>query len=162
MKELINIDGFKKKAKLRYVLNIVFLAVILLATIGGTITSLLLSHLDYTVNMIINIVVTVVVGLFIIFYLLNIFPIISHYYTYYKNLNVASLEHHRRLVFFREIENKEINNVKYRVLQFFYQEGEYRYIDNLYVLDNDVKLIEDQAYKVQTYQNVIISYEALS
>ena len=161
MTELINIEEFKKKVKTRYVLHIVFIACLLVLTITGAVLSLLLSNLDYLVNMIVNIVVTVLVFLFVIFYFLNIFPIVRHYYAYYKNLSEVGLDHRRRLVFYEEEENRYIDNVKYRVLQFTYLEGEKEYNDSLFLLDTDFAFEKGKAYKIKTYQNVIIAYEAL-
>ena len=74
-------------------------------------------------------------------------------------MSVVNLEHRRSMKFYKEIEEKEINNVTYRVLQFVYYEGETEYNDNLYVLDNDVKFIEGRSYRLDTFHNVIIRYE---
>lgn len=161
MQELIDINGFKKKAKVRYVLHIVFICCLLVLTITGSILSLLLSNLDYTLNLVLNIVVTVLVALFTIFYFFNIFPIVRHYYSYYKNMSSVSLEHRRRVVFLQEIEKKDIDNVTYRVVQFTYSEGEKEYNENLFLLDTDIKFNDGQAYKIDTYHNVIIAYEVL-
>ena len=161
MKVLIDIDEFKKKSKTRYVLHIVFVVCLLVLTITGAILSLVLSTLDYNVNLIINIVVSVIVALFLIFYFLNIFPIVKHYYSYYRKMNKVSLESRRRMVFYQEIDIKEIDNVKYRVLQFVYQEGENEYNENLYVLDNDEQFVVGEEYKINTYHNVIINYEVI-
>ena len=76
-------------------------------------------------------------------------------------MNEVTLEHRRRLVFFKEIDGKEIGKVNYRVLQFVYLEGETEYNENLYVLDSDVSFIEGQAYQLDTYHNVIIKYEVI-
>ena len=161
MQELIDINGFKKKAKTRYVINIVLISCLLIFTVGGSITSLLLSSLDYIPNLIINIVVTVLVAVFSIFYFLNIFPVIRHYYSYYKNMSGVSVDHRRRMVYLKEVDNKIIDNVTYRVVQFVYNEGETEYNENLFLLDTDMNFTEGQAYKLATYQNVIISYEVL-
>ena len=161
MKELIDINEFKKKAKTRYVLHIVFISCLLVLTITGSILSLLLSNLDYTLNLILNIVITVLVALFTIFYFLNIFPIVRHYYSYYENMSSVSLEHRRRVVFLGEIENKDIGTVTYRVVQFTYFEGEKEYNENLFLLDTGINFVHGQAYKLDTYHNVIIAYEVL-
>lgn len=161
MQELIDINEFKKKAKTRYVLHIVFISCLLVLTITGSILSLLLSNLDYTLNLVLNIVITILVALFTIFYFLNIFPIARHYYSYYSNMSAVSLEHRRRVVFLGEIQSRDIGNVTYRVVQFAYNEGEKEYNENLFLLDTDIKFVNGQAYKLNTYHNVIVSYEAL-
>ena len=161
MISLIDIGVFKKKAKARYFTHIVTISLVFIFVIVGTLLSLLLSNLDYIINQIINIIITVLFFLFLVFYLLNIFPLVRHYYAYYKNLSDVNLDHRRRMVYFKEIDKKEINNVIYRVLQFVYSEGETEYNDNLYVLDSDVSFQEGQSYKLDTYQNVIVRYEAL-
>lgn len=161
MKELIDIEAFKKKAKTRYVLHIVFISCLLVLTITGSILSLLLSNLDYTLNLILNISITVLVALFTIFYFFNIFPIVKHYYSYYKNMSDVSLEHRRRVVFFKEIDNKDISNVTYRVVQFTYNEGEKEYNENLFLLDTDIQFEGGKVYRLDTYHNVIIAYEVL-
>ena len=161
MKELININEFKNKAKTRYALHIVFICCLLVLTITGSLLSLLLSNLDYTLNLVLNIIITVLVALFTFFYFFNIFPIVKHYYSYFKNMSEVSLEHRRRLVFYQEIENKTIDNVSYRVVQFTYDEGEKEYNENLFLLDTGINFVSGQAYKLDTYHNVIITYEDL-
>ena len=161
MKELIDINVFKKKAKTRYVLHIVFICCLLVLTITGSILSLLLSNLDYTLNLVLNIVVTVLVALLVLFYFFNIFPIVKHYYSYFKNMSTVSLEHRRRVVFSQEIESKDIDNVTYRVVQFTYMEGEKEYNENLFLLDTSIDFVKGQAYKVDSYHNVIVAFEVL-
>ena len=161
MKELIDINEFKKKAKTRYVLHIVFISSLLVLTITGSILSLFLSNLDYTLNLILNIVITVLVALFTIFYFLNIFPMVKHYYSYYKNMSVVNLEHRRRVIFLKEINNKDIDNVTYRVAQFTYSEGEKEYNENLFLLDTDIKFVGGKVYKLDTYHNVIVAFEEI-
>ena len=159
--ELININELKKKAKIRYILHLVFVSLLLVGVVTGLILSLLLSTLDYQINMIINIVVSVVVAIFAIFYFTNIFPIISHYYKFYKNLNEVGLDHRRRRVFIKEEEPKNIQSVKYRVLLFSYKEGETEYKESLYILDNNTEFTSGKAYKLVTYRNVIVKCEDL-
>lgn len=159
--ELININEFKKKAKIRYVLNLVLVLLLLAGVATGLILSLLLSTLEYTLNLVINISVSVVVTLFVIFYFANIFPIVSHYYRFFRKMNEVNLEHRRRRVFVEELPNKNINYVRYRVLLFSYLEGEKEYKENLYVLDNDVSFIEGHPYKLSSYHNVIVKCEDL-
>ena len=76
-------------------------------------------------------------------------------------MNVTNLEHRRRLVYLQEIEKKNVDNVTYRVVQFTYTEGEYEYNENLFLLDTDYKFDDGQAYKIDTFHNVIIAYEVL-
>ena len=161
MNELIDINEFKRKAKTRFVLHIVFISCLLVLTITGSLFSLFLSNLDYTVNLVLNIVITVLVALFTIFYFFNIFPIVKHYYSYYKNMSSVSLDHRRRMMFFKEMDKKDIDNVTYRVVQFTYNEGEKEYNENLFLLDTCINFESGKAYKLDTYHNVIVSYEVL-
>ena len=160
--ELININEFKKKAKIRYILNLVLVLLLLVGVVTGLVLSLVLSSLDYQVNMIINIAVSVLVALVAIFYFANIFPVISHYYKFYKNMNEVGLDHRRSRTYVGELENKNIQYVRYRVLLFSYKEGETEYKENLYVLDNDISFVEGNNYKIATYRNVIVKSEDLS
>ena len=159
---LININEFKKKAKIRYILHLVLVSLLLVGIIAGLVLSLLLSSLDYTVNLIINISVSIVVVILAIFYFANIFPLISHYYKFYKNMNEVGLEHRRNRTFVEEKNSKNIGGVKYRVLLFSYLEGENEYKEDLFVLDNDIAFIKGASYKIATYQNVIIRKEDLA
>ena len=161
MVELISINEFKKNAKTRYVLHLIFIVALLALTLAGSICSLIFSKLNYNLNLILNIVVGVVVVIFALFYFMNIFPIVRHYYSFYKGLNEVNLEHRRRLIYLNECDNKEIDNTKYRVLLFKYTEGENEYKENLYVLDNDIQLNKNKEYKVITYHNVIIRFEEI-
>ena len=76
-------------------------------------------------------------------------------------MSEVSLEHRRRVVFLKEVGNKDIGNVTYRVVQFTYNEGEKEYNENLFLLDTDVSFIGGRCYKLDTYHNVIIAYEVL-
>ena len=159
--ELININEFKKKTKIRYVLNLILVLLLLAAVITGLVLSLLLSTLDYQINMIINIAVSILVALAAIFYFSNVFPIIQHYYKYYKNMSDIGLDHRRSRTFVEELDNKNIQHVNYRVLLFSYREGEKEYKENLYVLDNDIQYQVGNDYKITTYRNVIVRSEDL-
>lgn len=161
MKELIKINEFKKNAKLRYVLHIIFITSLLVLTIAGAVLLLVFSSLDYTLNQIIAVVLCVLVCLFTIFYFLNIFPIIKHYYSFYKGLNEVNLENRRRMVFNEKKNIKEIDNTKYNVYEFIYNEGETDYKEGLYVLDSEVNFEPGKEYKIQTYHNVIIRFEEI-
>ncbi len=159
--ELININEFKKRAKIRYILNLILVLLLLAGAVTGLVLSLLLSTLDYQVNMIINIVASILVTLMAIFYFTNVFPIISHYYKFYKHMSEIGLDHRRNRTFVEELESKNIQHVNYRVLLFSYKEGEKEYKENLYVLDNDIKYQVGNNYKIATYQNVIVKSEDL-
>ena len=161
MVNLIDINKEKKKSKTRYILNVVFISLLLLMTIAGAILLILLSPLDYLPNLIIDIVLTCVVIVFTIYYFLNIFPIVRHYYMFYKNMNEISLERRRRVTFNNKEEITTKENVKYQSLKFFYQEQQKNYTEYLYLLDSDCPFVSGQAYKVVTYQNVIIRYEVI-
>ena len=159
MTELIEISVFKKKAKTRYVLNIVIYALIMALALTGAILLLLLSNLDYYVNMIIDIVLCSVMAIGSIFYFSNIFPIVRHYYAYYRDMNEVALEDRQNMVFIEEQGTKTINNVKYRNLLFSYHEKQETYLENVYVLDNDTTFRSEHRYKLKTYHNVIIKFE---
>ena len=94
MTELVNINVFKKKAKTRYVLNIVIYALIMTLVVAGAVLLLLLSPLDYYLNMIIDIVLCSLTAVGSIFYFFNIFPLIHHYYAYYRDIRVCGREDH--------------------------------------------------------------------
>ena len=76
-------------------------------------------------------------------------------------MNEVNLERRRRVVFNTKDEIVTKENVKYQSLKFFYQEQQKNYTDYLYLLDSDCPFISEQAYKVVTYQNVIIRYEVI-
>lgn len=158
---LININEFKKKAKIRYFIHLILVLLLLAGAATGLVLSLVLSTLDYQLNMIINIAISIVVALLAIFYFANIFPLISHYYKFYKGMNEVGLDHRRSRTFVGELKSKEIQYVKYRVLLFSYMEGEKEYKENLYVLDNDIEFKEGNNYKIATYRNVIVKSEDL-
>ena len=161
--ELININEFKRKAKKRYYLHLILVLLSLAVIATGLVLSIQLSPWQiYDVFMIINIVVSVLVVVAAIFYFLNIFPIISHYYKFYQNMTSVSLDHRRNRTYVDELENKNIGQVSYRVLLFSYKEGEKEYKENLYVLDNDIQFEKGGNYKIATYRNVIVKSEDLS
>ena len=113
--ELINISEFKKKAKIRYIIHLILVLLLLVGAATGLVLSLVLSSLDYQLNMILNIVGSVIITLLAIFYFANIFPVIRHYYKFYKNMNEVGLDHRRTRTFVSELENKNIEHVRYRV-----------------------------------------------
>lgn len=159
MNPLLDIRAFKKAAKRRYILNIVLYVITTVLVLTGVVLLLLLSNLDYMFNLIANILITCLFVLGSIFYFLNIFPIIHHYYAFYRDMNEVALEHRNNMVYIEEQEQKIINNVKYRNLQFCYHEKQEIYYENIYVLDNDVTFNANHRYRLKTYHNVIIRYE---
>lgn len=161
--ELININEFKKKAKKRYHLHLLLSLLVLAVCITGLVLSLVLTPFDkYMPFMIINIVFSIILVVAALFYYINIFPVISHYYRYYKNMSIVGLDRRRSRTYVSELENKNINHVSYRVLVFSYKEGENEYKENLFVLDNDIKFKEGGKYKIATYRNVIVKSEDLN
>ena len=77
-------------------------------------------------------------------------------------MNSLTIEHRRKMVFLQEKENKMMNNVNFRILDFSYREGENEYQEHLYVLDSDVKFKESQSYTLDTYQNIIVRYQEIA
>ena len=158
---VLDIASYQKKSTRRFILHISLVSFISAAIIVGSILLLLFSKLDYTWNLIVNILLGAILVAGLLFYFLNIFPLDKHYYSLFRKASYASLDHHRRMTFLQEIGSKDIDKVTHRVMQFSYLEGENTYIDNLYVLDSDVSFIEGTNYKLDTYRNIIVSYEVL-
>lgn len=161
MTKLIDVEIYKKRSKKRFVINLIGIILTSVLIIAGVVLLLIFSTLEYIPNLIISIVLLVLYVLFIVFYFLNIFPLINHYYKTFKNANNFSLENRRRMVFVKEIDNKDINNVRFRVLQFSYNEGEKTYIDNLFLLDSIEEFELNKEYRLLTYKNIICEYEEL-
>lgn len=161
MENVIDIKKGKKQITRRFIIHISLISLLSVAVILTDILLLIYSTLDYIPNLIIDIVISVLLIILLLFYFINIFPLDSYYFKFYKGLNETTLEHHRRLKFVKEIDNKDIDKVTHRVLQFSYMEGENLYIENLYVLDSDVSFDELKVYKIDTYHNVIIKYEEI-
>ena len=162
MTSLVDIKKGQKTSKRRFILHIIAVSILSILVIGGLVASLLLSKLNYTWNLILNIVAGGLYIIFMVFYFINIFPIVHHYYSLFKNINEVSIEKRRHLTYVGEIDNRTVSNVVYRVLQFSYKEGENEYVDNLFVLDNDYQFIINKAYKIATYRNIIIRCEEIS
>ncbi len=158
----IDIKEGKKTSKRRFILHIISVSILSILVIGGSISSLLLSTLDYNWNLILNIVIWAIYLIFITFYFINIFPVVYHYYSLFKNMNEVTIEKRRHLTYVGEIENRTQSNVVYRVLQFSYKEGENEFVDNLYLLDSEYQFESNKAYRLQTFRNVIIRSEELS
>ena len=162
MTKIIDIDGGKKKANTRYVLNIVLVVVLSVGIITGSLLSLFFSNLDYIPNLVINIVIDALLVIFLVFYFFNIFPAVSYYHKLYKGMNTIALDHRRKMTFVEEQEIKTLYNVDLRVLLFSYKEGETVYEEHLFVLDSGVQFEPTKSYKLDTYQNIIVGYEELS
>ena len=162
MKQIIDIDGGRRKAKARFIIHLVLVITFSAGIITGSLLLLFLSSLDYIPNLIINIVVDILLILFLVFYFFNIFPVVSYYHKLYKGMNSLTIEHRRKMVFLQEKENKMMNNVNFRILDFSYREGENEYQEHLYVLDSDVKFKESQSYTLDTYQNIIVRYQEIA
>ena len=158
---ILDIANYSKRSKQRFILHISLVSFLGAAIIAGSVLLLVFSKLDYTLNLILNILMGSILVIGLLFYFLNIFPLDKHYFSTFKNANTASLDHHRRMTFVQEIGTKDINKVTHRVMQFSYSEGENQYIDNLYVIDSKVSFKEGVNYKLDTYRNIIISFEAL-
>ena len=161
MTEIIDIKKGKKQAKWRFFLQISLIFLFFAAVIAGSILLLIFSNLDYILNLVIDIIICSLLLVFLIFYFFNLFPIAKHYYLFFKSINHSAIEHRRRLVFIKEIEHKNIDNVDHRVLQFSYFEGENEYIENLYVVDSDVEFDVGVNYRLDTFRNVIVGFEVL-
>ena len=163
MVQLLDIKEFKKKAKTRFILNIIFVVLFLLIAIAGIVLLLLLSNIDYIINLISSITIGILAFVATIFYFLNIFPLVSHYYLFYKNMGELALERRLLLEFDSEAEMKTIGKVRYRNLLFIHKEGQKTYLENLYILDNqDVSFNKGTKIKALTYHNVIVRYEVLN
>ena len=159
MTEVFNINEMRKKAVRRFVLHIVLLSILVLGSITGLVLSLVFSKLDYLPNLIVNIVLSAVLIAFVVFYFFNIFPLVLYYYRLYGGINEVALEKRRSLIYVEEKHEKIINNVKHRVLEFSYREGEEIFTEDLYVLDSDITFKKEKAYRIQTYHNVIVRFE---
>lgn len=162
MTEIINAKKGKKKSTARFVVHIVVISLLTASVITGSVLSLLYSTLDYIPNLIINIVVDVLYFTFLVFYFFTFFPIVKYYYKLFKGMNDFTLERRRKMTFVEEKEEKTISNVRFRVFSFSYKEGETIYLENLYVLDNDVVFEANKDYSLQTYQNIIVRYQEIT
>ena len=162
MKNIIDIDGGKRKSKARFVIHLTLVIVLTAGVIAGSLVLIFLSTLDYIPNLIINIVMDSLWALFLVFYFINIFPVVSYYHRFYKGMSSLTIEHRRKMCFVEENDNKIINNVNFRVLSFSYREGETEYQEHLFVLDSDVQFEQSKSYKIDTYQNIIVRYQEIA
>ena len=161
MTNIIDIKKGKKQAKRRFITHISLILLLSAAVITGSVLLLIYSNLDYIWNLILDIVICSLLLIFLIFYFLNIFPIIKHYLAFFSSINQTAIEHRRRMVFIKEIQDKNIDNVNHRVLQFAYHEGDKEYIEDLYVVDSDISFDANYIYRLDTFRNVIVAFEVL-
>lgn len=162
MTSLIDVNELKRKARVRFFLHVFGIVLLTLAVIGVSISLLLLSNLEYTLNLVINIVLDSLCFCFLVFYFFNIFPVVKHYYKVFGKMNQVAFEHRRRLEFVEEKNNRYIDNVRFRTLNFIYQEGENEFSESLYVLDNDTQFEAHKFYSLFTYQNIIVKFEEVN
>jgi len=162
MTVLMDINELRRKSKVRFVVNLTLISLLIISMITSNIVSLVLSSLNYQFNLIFNIVFDGIVILFAIFYFLNIYPIVKHYYATFKTANNVSIDKHRRLKFVENKKDKTIDNVVLKVMTFSYIEGENEYFEDLYILDSDCSFEKDELYKVNTFKNIIVSFEAIN
>lgn len=160
--ELLDIKKNKKRSKRRYVLHIALLSSLSLLVIVGSVLSLIFSSLDYQVNLLLNIIIDSLYVVFMVFYFLNIFPMVKRYYRIYKGMNGVSMEHRRKMTFIEQRENKTMDNIIFKVMNFSYQEGENVYQENLYILDNDVPFEKGKSYALDIYQNIIVNMKEIN
>lgn len=158
--EVIDTAKSIKQAKKRFILNLIFIISFIVIYVAASVLLLILSPNNYTVYMIINIVIsTLCLGL-IIFYFGNIFPVVKHYYSFYKSLATHTNTKKRIVTYEKEDEIKYRDGVKYRQFVFSYEEAGKKFFDRVLVLDNDSLVLDaGVAYKIYTYQNVMLTYE---
>ena len=159
------IDSLKeiKKAKKRYTFGIIFIALFITLLIAGAVLLLVLSPRNYIPMMIIDIVVTAIGLSVIIFFFINIFPVLRHYYKFYKALEDGTMKKKKIVVFDHEEQQKEKEGVMYRQLIFSYDEAGETYYDRVFVLDNDsLNFEKGQRIKIATFQNVLCEYEDMN
>ena len=162
MTSLIDVNELRRKAKVRFFLHVFSIVILTLMVIAGSICLLLFSSLDYVPNLIINIVLDSLYFCFLVFYFFNIFPIVKHYYKVFGKMNHVAFEHRRRLRFVEEKDNRDIDNISFRTLNFLLKEGENEYLESLYVLDSDYQFEADKSYSLFTYQNIIVKFEVIN
>ena len=162
MTSLIDVNELRRKAKVRFFLHVFSIVILTLMVIAGSICLLLFSSLDYVPNLIINIVLDSLYFCFLVFYFFNIFPIVKHYYKVFGKMNHVAFEHRRRLKFVEEKDNRDIDNISFRTLNFILKEGENEYLESLYVLDSDYQFEADKSYSLFTYQNIIVKFEVIN
>ncbi len=162
MNRLLDIKLANRRSKRRYVLHIVLISLLSVMVIAGSLLSILFSSLDYYPNLIINIVVDCLYLVFMVFYFLNIFPMVRRYYKIYKGMNGVSLENRRNMTFVEQREDKTMDNIVFKVMNFSYKEGESTYQENLYLLDTEASFKEGESYSLETYQNIIVGVKEIT
>ena len=156
------IDSFNeiKKAKRRYTFGIIFITLLITILVAGAVLLLILSPKNYVPMMIIDIIATAIGLSVIIFFFVNVFPVLRHYYKFYKAMENGTMKKKKIVVFDHEDEQKERDGVIYRQLIFSYVESGETYYDRIFVLDNDSLSFEKgQRVKISTFQNVLCEYE---
>jgi len=160
--ELLDIKKNKKRSKRRYVLHITLISLLSILVIAGSVLSLIFSSLDYQINLLANIIIDSLYVVFMVFYFLNIFPIVKRYYRLYKGMSGVSIEHRRKMTFVEQRENKVMDNIIFKVMNFSYQEGENTYQESLYILDNEIPFESGKSYALDVYQNIIVSTKEIN
>ena len=157
---VIDVNKENKKAKNRFIVNLVLIIALIVGYIAASILIFILSNNDYLVPLVIDIILSALALSFIVFYFLNIFPIVKHYYRFYHSLSNSTNTKKRILTYEKEDENKYRDGVKYRQFVFSYEESGKKFFDRIQVLDADDLVLEaGQAYKIYTFQNVLLAYE---
>lgn len=159
MTKIIDIENFKRQAKRRYVLHLVFLIFFIMLYLAGMLLSLLLSPFSYGMNLLINILVSVVFILLLIFYFLNIFPNVRHYHAYYKNMNNVSLEEEKNRIYLGEKGIKKMAELSYVSEEFSYREGEETYQETFYRFKGGNPFQVGKRYRLSLYHGVIVAYQ---
>ena len=162
MNRLLDIKLENKRSTRRYVSHIVLISLLSILVIVGSLLSILTSPLDYYLNLVINIVVDCLYLVFMVFYFLNIFPMVRRYHKIYKGMNGVSLENRRNMTFVEQREDKTMDNIVFQVMNFSYKEGENTYQENLYLLDTKASFKEGESYSLETYQNIIIGVKEIN
>lgn len=162
MIKVINSFEESKKAKTRYILGLVFISLFIALLVAGAVLLLILSPKNYTLMMIIDIVVTAIGLSVVIFFFINVFPVLRHYFKFYSALENGTMKKKKTVVFDHEDERKEKEGVIYRQLIFSYVEAGETYFDRVFVLDNDsLNFEKGKRIKIATFQNVLCEYEVL-
>lgn len=151
-----------EKAKKRYAFGIVFISLFIAFTIAGAVLLLILSPKHYTLMMILDIVFTTICLSVILFFFINLFPVLRHYYKFYVAMERCTMKRRKVVSFEREDERKVKDGVIYRQLIFSFKEAGETYHDRVMVLDNDsLSFTEGQVVKIATFQNVLLEYEEM-
>ena len=150
MNRLLDIKLANRRSKRRYVIHIVLISLLSVMVIAGSLLSILFSSLDYYPNLIINIVVDCLYLVFMVFYFLNIFPMVRRYYKIYKGMNGVNLENRRNMTFVEQREDKTMDYIVFKVMNFSY------------LLDTEASFKEGESYSLETYQNIIVGVKEIT